>query len=54
MILVTNWKYHLGLFLNKKSLEIMSDDHLVIKRPPTLPKYGFHVVTILDLKWLVF
>ena len=54
MILVKNWKYHLSLLLDKMSLEIMSDDHLVKKRPPTLQKYGFQVVTILDLKWLVF
>ena len=29
MTLVKNWKYHLSLFLDKMSLEIMSDDHLV-------------------------
>ena len=27
MISVKNWKFHLSLFLDKMSLEIMSDDH---------------------------
>ena len=36
------------MFFDSISLEIMSDDHLVKKRPPRLNKYGVHVVTILN------
>ena len=32
------------MFFDSISLEIMSDDHLVKRRPPRLYKYGFHVV----------
>ena len=111
MISVENWKFHLSLFLDKMSLDIMSDDHpssklallnykninftkswnciflkelthdfgqkLKIywnwqykprnhvswssskkkKRPPSLYKYGFHVVMIMNFfkvvkRWL--
>ena len=36
------------MFFDSISLEIMSDDHLVKRRPPRLYKYGFHVVAILN------
>ena len=36
------------MFFDRISLEIMSDDHLVKRRPPRLYKYGFHVVAILN------
>ena len=41
-------QFPLRLFLDKMGLEIMSDDHLVKRRPPRLYKYGFHVVAILN------
>ena len=37
------------MFFDTISLEIMSDDHLVKRRPPGLYKYGFHVVAILNV-----
>ena len=36
------------MFFDNISLEIMSDGHLVERRPPILYKYGFHVVAILN------
>ena len=43
-----------SMFFDSTSQGIMSHDHLVKKkRPPSLYKYGFHVVMILNfLKWL--
>ena len=37
------------MFFDTISLEKMSDDHLVKRRPPGLYKYGFHVVAILNV-----
>ena len=38
-----------SMFFDSISLEIMSDDHLVKRRPPRLYKYGFHVVAVLNV-----
>ena len=50
MTLVEDWKFHICLFLDKNTprINIMPEDHLVKKpSPPTLSKYGFHVVVTL-------